>query len=121
MEAKRKPLDPATAELLAERFRALADPTRLLILDGLRRNGEVAVRDIAAAVGASQQNTSKHLAVLRAERVVGRRKQGTSTLYRITDGSVSGLCDLALDENFNEDRRPRAGREGGGHGSHEVE
>lgn len=85
MAAKREPLDPETAELFAERFRALGDPTRLLILDLLRRQGETAVGKIAAQIGGSQQNVSKHLSVLRAQRLVGRRKQGTSTLYRVAE------------------------------------
>jgi DNA-binding transcriptional ArsR family regulator len=98
MAAMRRPLDPETAELIAERFRALADPTRLLILDYLRRNGEAAVGEIAAAVESSQQNTSKHLSVLRVQRFVARRKQGTSTLYRVADLSVRCPCDGGLGE-----------------------
>jgi len=96
MAAVRKPLDQETAELIAERFRTLGDPTRLLILDHLRRYGETAVGEIAAAVGSSQQNTSKHLSILRVERIASRRKQGTSTLYRVADPSVYPLCDGAL-------------------------
>lgn len=92
----RGPLDPETAELIAERFRALAEPTRLMILDHLRRHEEAAVGEIAAQVGSSQQNTSKHLSVLRFEKIVARRKQGSSTLYRIADPGVHCLCDGAL-------------------------
>jgi DNA-binding transcriptional ArsR family regulator len=113
MAAMRRPLDPETAELIAERFRALADPTRLLIIDHLRHHGEVAVGEIAAAVGASQQNTSKHLSVLRVQRIVARRKQGTSTLYRVADRTVYGLGDGALGEDCEgKGRRRRAGRQG---------
>ena len=93
---KDQPLDPETAELIAHRFRALGDPTRLLILDHLRRNGETAAGKIAARVGASQQNTSKHLSVLRLHQVIARRKDGTSALYRVADSSVCDLCDVAL-------------------------
>jgi ArsR family transcriptional regulator len=82
------PLDPVNAELIAERFRALGDPTRLVILDHLGRQGEMAAGDLAAAVGGSQQNVSKHLAVLRLSRIVSRRKQGTSSLYRIVEPAV---------------------------------
>ena len=88
---KAKPLNRDAAELIAERFRALGDPTRLLILDFLWREGEIAVGGIAAQVGGSQQNVSKHLAILRIQRIVARRKQGTKTLYRITDRGVYRL------------------------------
>ncbi len=73
---------------MAQRFRALADPTRLRILDLLWRQGETSVGEIAAAIGGSQQNVSKHLAVLRAERLVARRKIGTRSLYRVADPRV---------------------------------
>ena len=96
MSGKNRPLDPETAEVVAERFRALGDPTRLLILDYLRRRDERAVGEIAAQVGGSQQNISKHLSVLRVQRIVARRKQGTKTLYRVADPAVHRLCDGAL-------------------------
>lgn len=95
MAARREPLDPETAELIAERFRALGDPTRLLILDHLRRHGETPVGEIAVRVGASQQNVSKHLSVLRVHCIVARRKQGTSSLYRVANPRVDRICDEA--------------------------
>ncbi|HEX6781014.1 MAG TPA: metalloregulator ArsR/SmtB family transcription factor [Solirubrobacterales bacterium] len=87
------PLEPEAAELIARRFRALADPTRLRILDHLRNNDEVSVGEITEALGASQQNVSKHLAALHAEGFVTRRKRGTSSLYRIADPGVHEICD----------------------------
>lgn len=80
-----EPLDLDDAEHMARRFHALADPTRLRILDCLHREGEVSVGMIATLVGGTQQNVSKHLAVLRAERFVARRKQSTSSIYRVSD------------------------------------
>jgi DNA-binding transcriptional ArsR family regulator len=87
------PLNPAAAELIARRFHALADPTRLRILDLLRGQEEASVGEITEALGASQQNVSKHLSALLAEGFVARRKQGTSSLYRISDPGVHELCD----------------------------
>lgn len=87
------PLDPLAAEMIASRFRALGDPNRLRILDLLRRREEASVGEITAALGTSQQNTSRHLAALRTEGFLSRRKQGTSTLYRIADPVVLELCD----------------------------
>jgi DNA-binding transcriptional ArsR family regulator len=87
------PLQPDAADLIAARFRALADPTRLRILDQLRRNEELSVGELTEALGASQQNVSKHLGALRAEGFVSRRKRGTSSLYRIADPAVLELCD----------------------------
>jgi ArsR family transcriptional regulator len=87
------PLPPDAAELIARRFRALSDPTRLRIIDLLRRRGEASVGEIASAVGGSQQNVSKHLAALHAEGFVARRKQGTSSIYSIADQGVHQICD----------------------------
>jgi DNA-binding transcriptional ArsR family regulator len=83
-------LSPEAAERIARRHRALGDPTRLRILDLLLDAGESPVGEIAAAVGASQQNASKHLSVLRAEGLVVRRKQGTSSLHRVADRCAGG-------------------------------
>ncbi|HET8813503.1 MAG TPA: metalloregulator ArsR/SmtB family transcription factor [Solirubrobacterales bacterium] len=89
----KSPLGPGAAELIARRFRALSDPTRLRILDHLRRNEEVSVGELTETLGTSQQNVSKHLSVLLAEGFVARRKRGTSSLYRIADPGVHELCD----------------------------
>ena len=87
------PLTPAAAELIARRFLALSDPTRLRIVDLLRDRGEASVGELTEALGSSQQNVSKHLATLHAEGFVSRRKQGTSTIYAIADSSVLELCE----------------------------
>lgn len=90
---RKTPLTPEAAELIARRFSALSDPTRLRIIDLLRRQDEASVGEIATAVGGSQQNISKHLAALHSEGFVSRRKQGTSAIYRISDSGVHQICD----------------------------
>jgi ArsR family transcriptional regulator len=87
------PLNPEAAELIARRFRALSDPTRLRILDYLRSHDEASVGELTEILGTSQQNVSKHLSALHAEGFVSRRKRGTSSLYRITDPGVHEICD----------------------------
>jgi len=89
----KSPLNPEAAELIARRFLALSDPTRLRIIDLLRRREEASVRELTEALGTSQQNVSKHLATLHAEGFVSRRKEGTSSIYRISDTSVIDLCE----------------------------
>ena len=87
------PLSPGAAELIARRFHALSDPTRLRILDRLRTHEEASVGELTETLGTSQQNVSKHLSALLAEGFVARRKRGTSSLYRIADPGVHELCD----------------------------
>jgi ArsR family transcriptional regulator len=89
----KSPLTPDAAELIAHRFLALSDPTRLRIVDLLRTRGEASVRELTEALDTSQQNVSKHLATLHAQGFVSRRKQGTSSIYAIADPSVFDLCE----------------------------
>src|SRR5687767_8551085 len=86
-------LTDETAEVIARRFRALSDPTRLRLLNHLRREEEASVGEIAEAIASSQQNVSKHLATLHDEGFVARRKDGTSTLYWISDPTVLEICE----------------------------
>jgi DNA-binding transcriptional ArsR family regulator len=86
------PLSDDLAELIARRFRVIAEPMRIRILDALR-TGEATVGELTEAVGASQQNVSKHLGVLADAGIVGRRKEGTRVHYRIVDDGVFTLCD----------------------------
>ena len=86
------PLPDALVELIAERFRALAEPTRIRLLDRLR-DGETTSLDLASVVGTTQQNVSKHLMLLKRAGIVARRKQGNFSYYRIADETVYALCE----------------------------
>ncbi|WP_228282205.1 ArsR/SmtB family transcription factor [Rubrobacter tropicus] len=79
--------------LVAERFKVMAEPMRLKLLRALM-GGEKTVSDLVGETGGLQANVSKHLGLLLDAGVVGRRKQGTSSFYRITDDTVYDLCDL---------------------------
>jgi DNA-binding transcriptional ArsR family regulator len=86
------PLPDDLVELIAERFRALSEPTRIKLLDQLRE-GEATVHELTARIGSTQQNVSKHLGVLQRAGIVARRKQGNFAYYRIIDGGVFSLCE----------------------------
>ena len=86
------PLPEPLVDLVAGRFRALAEPMRIKLLDRLR-DGEATVNELQEAIGASQQNISKHLAVLLQAGMVARSKRGTSSVYSIADDGVFELCD----------------------------
>jgi DNA-binding transcriptional ArsR family regulator len=86
------PLPADLVELIVERFRALADPTRVKLLDRLR-DGEATVGELTAAIGTTAQNVSKHLALLQRTGIVARRKHGNFAYYRIVDESVFALCE----------------------------
>ena len=86
--AGRKELFALQAQLCA----ALADPTRLEILD-LLRDGERTVADLMAALEMRQNNVSQHLAYLRRVGAVEGERRGTFVYYRIALPGLPEACD----------------------------
>ena len=90
---KQPVLSDQALDLLAARFRALADPTRLRILNTLMQ-GESSVGELIASTGLEQPSVSRHLIVLRREGIVVRRAEGNRAYYRIEDPTVIRLFGL---------------------------
>ena len=88
-----KPMNDKTLEMVADRFRVLADPLRLALLQALGE-AERTVQELTEAIGSSQANTSKHLGILLRAGLVARRKEGLFVYYRAADPDVFRLCDL---------------------------
>ncbi len=86
------PLPEPLIELVAQRFRVLGEPMRIRLLDRLRE-GAATVGELQHALGASQQNVSKHLGILHAAGMISRTKDGNHARYSISDPSVFELCD----------------------------
>jgi len=84
-------LSDAAIELIAARFRALSEPTRLKLLMTLEE-GEKNVTDLVKATGTTQTNVSRQLSLLTAAGLLARRKSGMSVLYRIADPGIFDLC-----------------------------
>ena len=80
-------------EQVAAYFQTLSEPTRLQILNFLRR-GERNVGELATLCGYTAANISRHLAMLTQHGLVARESRGTSVYYRIADPSIYDLCDL---------------------------
>ena len=100
-------MTPELLELVAGRFKALAEPARLRILATLR-DGERTVSDLVEATGLGQANVSKHLRLLHDLRFVERRREGLYTLYRLADEDVFMLCDLMCGKLEREVEQRRA-------------
>ena len=88
---KAPPLDPAALEARAaeaEAFlRSLASRHRLMILCNLLE-GEMSVGELVQRLGLTQSNLSRHLAMLREEKLVATRRDRTSIYYRIESPRV---------------------------------
>jgi DNA-binding transcriptional ArsR family regulator len=86
------PLPDPLIDLVAQRFRVLGEPMRIKLLDRLRE-GPATVGELQAALGASQQNVSKHLGILHSAGLISRTKDGNYARYAISDPSVFDLCE----------------------------
>ena len=72
------------ARLLAESYRALGDPTRLMLAVALRGGGELCVCDLAWIAERAENLVSHHLRALRAAGLADYRRDGKMALYSLT-------------------------------------
>jgi ArsR family transcriptional regulator, arsenate/arsenite/antimonite-responsive transcriptional repressor len=84
------PLDAGEAATLAGYFKALADPTRVAIVNRLA-TGECCVCDLNAAFELSQPTISHHLKVLREVGLVESSRRGTWAYYRLVPEAMDAL------------------------------
>lgn len=90
---KLKRLEPDTLEAVADRFKVLAEPARLAILNALREM-PLSVTTLIDETGLNQANLSKHLQLLYTHGFVTRQRHGLHVIYSLADTSVFALCDI---------------------------
>ena len=103
MDARKQALFEARAEIV----KALAHPTRLLIVDELSK-GERCVCELREEIGADISTVSIHLSVLKNAGVVEDDKRGLQVFYRLRCPCILnffGCLENVLQENA---RRQRA-------------
>jgi DNA-binding transcriptional ArsR family regulator len=91
-------------DVVARRFRTLGEPYRLRILQELE-SGEKSVGELVATLDGNQPNVSKHLQILFDAGLIGRRREGTSIFYAISDPMVFRLCALVCSSEAEKSRR----------------
>lgn len=96
MSRLRTALPSDLVELVARRFRVIGEPMRIRLLEQLR-DADYSVGELVSIVGASQQNVSKHLAVLHEAGILERRRDGNRVVYAIADPAVFTLCEIVCD------------------------
>lgn len=97
--ARRTRLDVVGDEQLeraASIFRAAGDVSRLKLLHRLS-DGEWCVTELAEAAGVGLSTVSQQLRLLRAERIVSRRRAGKHIFYSLADSHVSDLIRSAIE------------------------
>ena len=89
------PLPKRSAVALADRFKALADPARVAIVNRIAGapNGELCTCHLTEPLGLSQPTVSHHLRVLKEAGLVEvSRKLRTMTFYRLVPGAMEQLA-----------------------------
>jgi ArsR family transcriptional regulator len=77
----------------ADIFQALANPTRIAVLE-LLTNRELSAGEIIEKLGMEQANVSQHLAVLRSRQIVVNRKAGNQVFYSLRDPLILDVLAL---------------------------
>jgi ArsR family transcriptional regulator, lead/cadmium/zinc/bismuth-responsive transcriptional repressor len=77
-------------------FKVLANDTRLRLLHHLVRTGEATVADMARTLGMKPQAVSNQLTRLSDTGMLASRRDGNNVYYRVVNGCVPPLLDLAL-------------------------
>ena len=75
-----------------EVFKALADPTRLKILECIE-NGEKCICEIIPYTGKSQPNVSQHLKVMKHSGIINERKDGIRIMVKVSDNKIYKIID----------------------------
>ena len=89
----------AVRELKAGLFQALANPTRIHIVECLFRGHEhprieVPVSELLERVNIGAANLSQHLNVLRSKGLVVSRKEGTQVYCQLRDDRIAQVLDI---------------------------
>ncbi|MGH3854426.1 MAG: ArsR/SmtB family transcription factor [Pseudonocardiaceae bacterium] len=81
-----------------EVFKALADPSRRLLLDSLNtRNGQ-SLRELCAGLSMARQSVSKHLAVLEAANLVTTVWRGREKLHYLNAEPINAIADRWINQ-----------------------
>ena len=83
--------EPGSIQVRAERFAALADPTRLALLTCIHAAGPISVSDLVAATGVNDTTVSQALRYLRAAQIVTAQRDGRVIRYQLADDQVGTI------------------------------
>ena len=99
-------MEERVLELKAEILKALAQPTRLKILE-LLRHGERCICEIVPAINGEQSNISRHISLMQRSHLVTTRKDGVKVMVSVKDPEIFKILDRVnaiLRHQMNEQR-----------------
>jgi len=85
-------MEERVLEMKAEVLKALAQPTRLKILEFLR-GGERCICEIVPAINGEQSNISRHISLMQKSHLVTTRKDGVKVMVKVRDPKVFEILD----------------------------
>ncbi len=85
-------MEEQVIELKAEILKAMAQPTRLKILECLRK-GEKCICEIIPAIDGEQSNISRHISLMQRSRLVTTRKDGVRVMVKVRDPKIFDVLD----------------------------
>jgi ArsR family transcriptional regulator len=88
------PMNAPAARDLASLFKALADPTRVAIVNRLAIGEECCVCDLTDVFDLSQPTISHHLRILRDAGLIDSEPRGTWSYYRLRPEAIERLRDV---------------------------
>lgn len=90
----REPLTASAAAVLAQRLKAIADPTRLRLLSmvAAHEGAEACVCDLTEPLGLTQPTVSHHLKVLVDAGLLNRDKRGVWAYFALVPGALDSLA-----------------------------
>lgn len=87
-------MSDAQIDRAATLFAALAESSRLRLLQAMMNSGALTVSELVESTGLNQANVSKHLAGLHSAKLVSKTRSGIYVRYEISDPVVFELCKL---------------------------
>jgi DNA-binding transcriptional ArsR family regulator len=85
---------PEVYKMQARVLKALANESRLMIVDRLSR-GDCSAGELTKLIGLDQTTVSKHLAVLRARGIIEDRREGNAVIYKLLTPCVMNFFSCA--------------------------
>ncbi len=91
---KKIPFPKSSYEKSSKMFSIMGHPVRLMILDLLRHNDEMSVKDMQSVFELPKANISQHLAELRRPALVNAQRQGRNKIYSLAHPDIADLCRI---------------------------
>ena len=85
-------MEERAIQLKSEVLKALAQPTRLKILEMLR-HGERCICEIVPAINGEQSNISRHISTMQKSHLITTRKDGVKVMVKVRDPRIFEILD----------------------------